>query len=77
MIEGLFQPMHLLLLLLGGFLALGLLLAVILWLLKNPRTPVQPVTVEDRLVRLTALKQQALINDDEYRAKRRLLLDEI
>ena len=78
MINGLFQPMHLLLLLLFliGCLSLVLLLIVIMLLRKTSRTPAG-LAVEDRLARLAALKEKVLISDDEYQAKRQQLLDEL
>jgi hypothetical protein len=81
MVQGLFQPMHLLLILLflvGGGLLVILLLALIMRLkVRPPAAPPTSLDPQARLERLAALKQKALISDDEYQAKRRQLLDEL
>lgn len=73
----LFQPMHLVLFLLGGILLIVLLLIVILLKIKRPAVPPPNLDLQARLEHLTALQQKALISDAEYQAKRRQLLDEL
>jgi hypothetical protein len=80
MFEGLLQPMHLLII--SGCLLLPLLLAVVVLavtLRARARKPVQPVrsTLEERLQRLAQLREQGLISDEEYQARRQSLLAEV
>jgi uncharacterized membrane protein len=80
MFEGLFQPMHLLVL--AGCLLPPLLLIVVIVLLLRARArkPIQLAqrsTLEERLQRLAQLREQGLISDEEYQARRQSLLAEV
>lgn len=80
MFEGLYQPMHLLLL---GPLALffGLLLALVVLVLsllvKASRQSDAGADLESRFRRLLRLNQEGLITDDEYHAKREDLMQHL
>lgn len=82
MFEGLFQPMHFLLL--GGCGVVVFAVIVLIWLgiqgAKRERSPApapKDRSVEDRLAQLARLREQDLVSDDELRKKRQQLLDEI
>ena len=76
MIHGLFEPMHLLLLLGAGLCLLVLLLVAILFRRASQQRPAA-LGIQARLERLAALKEQSLLSDEEYQAKRRQLLDQL
>ena len=82
MIEGLFQPMHLLMV--GGcgmVVAVVIILVVVVILTKKRAPPAAPTprdrSVEDRLAHLARLREQNLVSEDEFRKKRQQLLDEV
>jgi hypothetical protein len=80
LLEGLFQPMHLLVC--GFVVGMPLLVIVVVVLLVRRQTQAAgraPVsaTPEQSLKNLVRLKEQGLITDAEYQQKRQQLLDDI
>jgi len=80
--EGLFQPMHLLIL--GGcgvaVAVVVILIAVVILTIRRappPAPTAKALPVEDRLAHLARLREQGLVSEDEFRQKRQQLLDEI
>jgi hypothetical protein len=76
MIRGLFQPLHLLLLL-GCLIVVLLVLLIALRKRTSPRPSAATPSLDDRLARLGALQRQGLISEAEYQAKHKELLDEL
>jgi hypothetical protein len=75
-VHGLFEPMHLLLLFGAGLCLLVVLLVALLFKRASQQPPVA-LGIQARVERLAALKEQSLLSDEEYQAKRRQLLDQL